>query len=70
MAHNKERVLEYIKQNGSITSLEAIYELGVTRLSDVIFRLDKEGYEFERETEKGKNRFGEKTHFTRYRLKN
>lgn len=65
----KERVLEYIGQFGSISSMEAFKDLGVTRLSAVIFDLKEYGYEFDTKPEKGRNRFGEPTRFTRYSLK-
>tara|TARA_R110002096_G_scaffold111202_3_gene242818 strand:- start:1452 stop:1772 length:321 start_codon:yes stop_codon:yes gene_type:complete len=42
---HKTRVLEYLKRYGSITSLEAIRDLGNTRVSDTIFRLRNEGYD-------------------------
>ena len=38
------RLLEYLKVYKSITSLEAIRDLGNTRLSGYIFILKKEGY--------------------------
>lgn len=65
----KQRVLDYIREFGGISSLEAFNDLGVTRLSAVIFDLKEDGYEFDTKTEHGKNRFGEKTHYTRYSLK-
>lgn len=65
----KQRVLEYIERFGSISSMEAFKDLGVTRLSDVIFRLKKDGYEFDKVNETRKNRFGEKASFARYSLK-
>ena len=65
----KERVLDYIEQFGSISSMEAFKDLGVTRLSAVIFNLEEDGYEFDTKPEKCKNRFGERTCFTRYSLK-
>lgn len=37
----KERVLNYIKEFGSITTLDSIRDLGYTRLSDGIYRLKK-----------------------------
>ena len=40
----KEAVLKYMQEHGSITTHEAIYELGVTRLSAKIFELKKDGY--------------------------
>jgi|TARA_B110000967_G_scaffold128632_1_gene131385 hypothetical protein len=41
---HKTRALYYIRTYGSITSLEAIRDLGNTRLSDTIFRLRNDGY--------------------------
>ena len=38
------RLLDYLKNYGSITSLEAIRDLGNTRLSATIFDLRKDGY--------------------------
>ena len=65
----KQRVLDYIEKFGSISSLEAFQELGVTRLSAVIFNLKEDGYEFDKTDEKGRNRFGEKTCYARYHLR-
>lgn len=65
----KDMVLDYIKQNGSITTNDAIYGMGITRLSDVIFRLKKDGYEFNTVIERSVNRFGNKTEYARYSLK-
>lgn len=62
----KQRVLDYIEEFGSISSLEAFADLGITRLSAVIFDLKEEGYRFKTETERGRNRFGEKTSYARY----
>ena len=41
MKSQKERVYEYIEEFGSINTLEAFKDLGVTRLSAVIFELRK-----------------------------
>lgn len=65
----KERVLEFIKKEGSITSLDAFRELGCTRLSAVIFKLKEEGYEFETKFEAMKNRWGDTVSFARYSIK-
>ena len=64
----KERILEYINKFGSITSLEAYSELGITQLGARLDQLKREGYMFSTETEKGKNRFGEDVKYKRYRL--
>ncbi len=41
------RLLEYLKEYRSITSLEAIKDLGNTRLSATIFKLRQVGYTIE-----------------------
>jgi len=41
---HKTRLLDYLKKYGSITSLEAIRDLGNTRLSATIFVLKDEGH--------------------------
>lgn len=64
-----EKIINYINRFGSITTLDAFVDLGVTRLASRIHDLSDEGYEFERKTESGKNRFGERVHYTRYFLK-
>ena len=47
--NQNEKVLEFIKKNGSITSLEAIREIGCTRLSARIKDLEDMGNIFHRE---------------------
>ena len=64
-----EQVLMYIKQFGSITSLQAFKDLGCTRLSARIADLKEAGYEFECTRKTSRNRFGEKVSFTEYKLK-
>ena len=66
----KERIINYIKQFGSITSLDAYKDLGTTQLGARIDQLKKEGYKFKTEWESGKNRFGDKTDYKRYYLEN
>lgn len=65
----KQRVLEYIQQFGSITTLEAFSDLGITRLSARIYELRDEGHEIEASDELCKNRFGETCRVARYSLK-
>ena len=62
----KQRVLDYIEQHGSISSMEAFRHLGVTRLSSVIFELKREGHEFDVEMMKSENEYKEKTRYARY----
>lgn len=69
MRKQMQRVLDYIDEFGSITSLDAFKDLGITRLSAVIFDLRQDGYEIQSETEVQLNRYGEKAHFFRYFIK-
>ena len=62
----KERIIKYIKDFGSITSFQAYADLGITQLGARIDNLQKEGYKFKKETENGKNRYGDAVHYTRY----
>ena len=43
MGKQQERVLNYMSDYGSVSSLEAFRDLGVTRLSAVIFNLKRKG---------------------------
>ncbi len=64
----KDRIINYIRQFGSISSWEAYSDLGITQLGARIDQLKKEGYEFTTEWESKKNRYGEKTDYKRYYL--
>lgn len=64
----KDAVLEYMREHGSITSMEAFQELGNTRLSASIFLLKKDGHAIVREDVTATDRRGEKVRFARYRL--
>ena len=63
---HKQRVLDYVKKFGSISSLEAFRDLGNTRLSSTIFLLKEDGYKITTKNETTKNRFGDKTTYCRY----
>ena len=63
-----DRVVDFMQKNGSISSLEAIQELGVTRLAACIYKLKRNGLEIAKETAKSVNRYGEKVYFARYRI--
>ena len=64
----KDRVLQFMKTNGSITQREAIVEIGCYRLAAVIYKLKKEGHEIKSENVSGKNRFGDPVNFARYSI--
>ena len=62
----KDMVLDYIREFGSITPIDAFRDLGVTRLAAKIFELKKDGHDIHTEREHGKNRFGQATRYARY----
>ena len=63
-----EKILDYMRRFGSITSAEAMLDLGVYRLAARISDLKDEGHGIRDVMETGKNRFGEKTSYKRYFL--
>ena len=63
-----ERIIQYMNDFGSITQLDAIRDLGITRLSGRIFDLKNAGYNIKSEIVYGKNRYGETTHFSKYQI--
>ena len=63
------KVLKYLRDFGSITPVQAMQDLGVMRLAARISDLEEQGFEFLHERESGRNRYGEKTSYCRYRLK-
>lgn len=64
----KDRIINYIREFGSISSWEAYSDLGIIQLGARIDQLKKEGYAFKTEWESNTNRFGEKTDYKRYYL--
>ena len=63
-----ERVIDYIVEFGSISSMEAFRDLGITRLAARIADLESDGVHFNRKREMVVNRYGEKVYFTRYSI--
>ena len=63
-----DRIIDYILKEGRITSREAITELGVERLASRIHDMKRRGIPIEKKTEHGRNRYGDKTTYTRYSI--
>ena len=61
-----ELILRHLKDYGSITPMDALYEYGIMRLGARIFDLKSSGHNIETKTVKAKNRYGEPTHYARY----
>lgn len=68
---NKTKAIQlHLIKKGSITSWEAIKEYGATRLSAIIFNLRRRGMNIVNEKINFVDRFGNKTYYVKYVLKN
>ena len=66
--NQRELVVDYINNFGSITSYEAYIDLGITQLATRIKELKEQGYTFKTEWETRKNRYGKNVSFKKYKL--
>lgn len=64
----EDMVLNHLKKYKTITSLEAIQEYGITRLSAKIYNLRKIGYLITNDWTSGTNRWGKKVSWVKYTL--
>lgn len=64
-----EKVRLHLIEKGSITSWEAIKLYSVTRLSDIIYRLRNKGMNIISEKINFTDRFGDKSYYANYVLK-
>ena len=62
----REAIINYITEFGSITPLQAFADLGITKLATRISEMRKDGHKFKIETVKSKNRYGKTVCFARY----
>lgn len=62
-----ELIIRHIDEHGSITRKQAMRYYGIGNLPARINELRNAGYDIETVTEKGKNRYGVKTEYGRYR---
>ena len=65
----RELILDYIDEYGSITPLEAMRDLGVYRLASRISEMRKIGYPIESEFEAVKTRRGTTSRIKRYSMR-
>lgn len=68
MKTQKDKILEYIKKYGAITSYEAFIDLGITQLATRIKELKELGYEFTYKWVTKENRDGIAVSFKKYML--
>lgn len=62
----KERIVKYMDDFGSISTMEAFTQLGITRLASRIHELVSNGMPIKKEMVSSKNRYGEEVHYMRY----
>lgn len=67
-ANQRDMILQYMRDCGSITPAQAIEELGCYRLGARIWDLRHAGHNIKTESVKRKNRYGKTVSFARYSL--
>tara|TARA_R110000772_G_C13097575_1_gene419314 strand:+ start:317 stop:535 length:219 start_codon:yes stop_codon:yes gene_type:complete len=64
----KERIIRHLKDKGTITSLEAMQEYGIMRLTSRVCELKDQGYLIRSEFVSSTNRYNEAVSFSKYSL--
>ena len=64
----RELILQYIKDFGSITPFEAFADLGITKLATRISEMRKDGIAIKIDTVKSINRYGKAVSFAKYSM--
>lgn len=62
-----ERALKHMDDFGFITTYQAVVDLGIASPTKCISNLRKQGFQIESETVRCKNRYGQPTHYFKYR---
>ena len=63
-----EKIIEYIQENGSITPVDALKEIGCMRLASRMCDIKKMGYAVNKKMETATNRNGERVMYARYTI--
>lgn len=63
-----DRILQYMSDHGSISTLDAFRDLGIVRLGSRIHDLRRRGHKIKCEYLKAKNRYNEPVRFKKYSL--
>ena len=63
-----DRIIQYMRDFGSISTMEAFMDLGITKLTTRISEMRSAGMTIIGKPESAKNRYGEKCRFYRYSL--
>jgi hypothetical protein len=65
---HQTRLMDYFEKHNSITSLQAIQDLGNTRLAATVCDLRKKGHDIASTSVEVRNRYGGTTHVAKYIL--
>ena len=69
MMTQRDEILKYIEEHGSITPMDAFYHLGITKLATRISEMRRDGMEFNIVMEKKRNKYNTRTiRYARYSL--
>ena len=63
-----QRILRHLEDYGSITQMDAMQDYGIMRLASRVNDLRREGHPIVTDVVEGRNRYGEKTRWARYRM--
>lgn len=66
--NQNEKILRHLREIGNITPMEAIAQYGIMRLSARISDLKHQGFNITAQLVAGRNRYGEPTRWSSYRL--
>lgn len=69
MITQKDLIVQYIKDYGSISPMEAFADLGITKLATRISEMQKDGVAILKKAETRANRYGKQVTYMRYSLK-
>lgn len=64
----QQRIMQYMRDFGSISPMEAFQDLGITKLATRISELTRGGQVILRDMVTARNRYGDVVRFMRYRL--
>ena len=65
---DKNRILQYLRDHGTITPMDALNSFGCYRLGARIWDLRHDGHSISTEMVEGRDRNGERERYARYRL--
>lgn len=65
----KEQIIEYCQEHGSITPMEAVNNLGCMRLAARMAEIRENGWSVTAQRVEGRNRNGRKVYYMRYSIK-